>query len=135
MIDFLEHVRDPASELDRACGRLVATGRVVVSTPCVDSFARRALGRHWPQYRGKHLTFFSREGLRALLRRSGLEPIAEHPTRKAITPAYAYGQSRAYPIPVASTVTNVSYRALPFLRHRRSGYCSVRFTMVAMVVL
>ena len=131
MVDFLEHVREPESELLRARQLLNRGGRLVVSTPCVDSLARRALGRRWPQYREEHLTFFSREGLRRLLARAALEPIDDHRTRKAITLAYAYGQSRAYPIPVISALTGLTYKALPLLRHRAVRIPFGEITVVA----
>ena len=131
MVDFLEHVREPESELRRARSLLNRGGRLVVSTPCVDSLARRAFGRRWPQYREEHLTFFSREGLRSLLARVALEPIGHHSTRKAITLAYAYGQSQAYPIPVISPMTGLTYKALPFLRHKAIRVPFGEITVVA----
>ncbi len=80
MIDFIEHVRDPEAELRLAGDRLAAGGRLLISTPRADSAVARATGRHWPQYREEHLTYFSLAGLvgrpparrpgdRALLRR------------------------------------------------------------------
>jgi 2-polyprenyl-3-methyl-5-hydroxy-6-metoxy-1,4-benzoquinol methylase len=118
MVDFIEHVRDPAAELALARSRLAATGRLVISTPCVDSIARRALRGNWPQYREEHLTYFSRDGLRKLLCRLGLEFVDSRVTRKAITLAYAYGQARSYPVPIVTSMTTLAYHLLPFLRHR-----------------
>jgi SAM-dependent methyltransferase len=130
MIDFIEHVRDPEAELSVVHDITHPGSRLVISTPRVDSFVRAASGRHWPQYREEHLTYFSRGGLGALLRRSRFDVVDVRPTMKAITLAYAYGQAKAYPVPLLSEVTSVAYRALPGLRH-----CPLRVAMGEMTVV
>lgn len=131
MIDFIEHVRDPEAELAVVRDITHAGSRLVISTPRVDSLVRSASGRHWPQYREEHLTYFSRGGLGALLRRTGFSIVDVASTRKAITLAYAYGQAVAYPVPVLSGATSVAYRALPALRHRTVRVGMGEMTVVA----
>jgi hypothetical protein len=47
-----------------------------------------------------------------------LSVAAIRPTKKALTLAYAYGQMRAYPVPLAKQTVTLAYRLLPALRHR-----------------
>jgi 2-polyprenyl-3-methyl-5-hydroxy-6-metoxy-1,4-benzoquinol methylase len=132
MIDFIEHVRDPEAELSVVHGMTHPGSRLVISTPRVDSVVRSASGRHWPQYREEHLTYFSRAGLGALLGRCGFAVVEVHATRKAITLAYAYGQARAYPVPVLSQATSAAYRVVPSgLRHRTVRVGMGEMTVVA----
>lgn len=77
--DVLEHLRDPSSALDAAVRLLADDGRVVVSIPNVGHADLRLMvleGRWEYQEHGlldeTHLRFFTREGLRELLGRSGL---------------------------------------------------------------
>lgn len=118
MIDFLEHVRDPADELKVVRERMGPDSRLVVSTPRVDSTLQRVMGRHWPQYREEHLTYLSRDGVRSLLARCGFTVERITATRKVLTLAYAYGQAVSYPVPVLSQVTAAGYRLLRPFRHR-----------------
>jgi 2-polyprenyl-3-methyl-5-hydroxy-6-metoxy-1,4-benzoquinol methylase len=131
MIDFLEHVRDPAAELRVVRERMRPGATLVISTPRVDSVARRAMGRRWPQYREEHLTYFSRSGITTLLTRCGLSVERLRSTRKSLTLAYAYGQAVAYPVPGITPLTTAVYRALPRIRHKRFGVYLGEMTVVA----
>jgi 2-polyprenyl-3-methyl-5-hydroxy-6-metoxy-1,4-benzoquinol methylase len=116
MIDFIEHVRDPEAEMRLAGERLAPNGRLLISTPRADSNVARATGRHWPQYREEHLTYFSLAGISAALQRAGLVAVTSRATRKAVTPAYIYGQAIAYPLPVVTPVAKAMWKALPLDR-------------------
>jgi SAM-dependent methyltransferase len=113
MIDFIEHVRDPEAELRLAGDRLAPGGRLVISTPRSDSIVAKATGRHWPQYREEHLTYFSLAGLSACLQRAGLVIVRSFATRKAVTPRYLYGQAVAYPVPVVTPLLERMWRFVP----------------------
>lgn len=113
MLDFIEHVRDPETELRLACQRLADDGRLIVSTPRMDSAPARVTRRYWPQYREEHLTYFSLSGLSACLQRAGLVITCSFATRKAVTPAYVYGQALAYPLPIVTPIISAAYRLLP----------------------
>ena len=126
--------RARARSRSRAVGRPEITrpgSKLVISTPRRRFLMRSASGRHWPQYREEHLTYFSRGGLGALLCRTGFSSRRCRPTRKAITLAYAYGQAVAYPVPVLSGATSVAYRTLPALRHRTLRVGMGEMTVVA----
>ncbi len=131
MIDFIEHVRDPEAELSVVREVTRPGSRLVISTPRVDSLVHAAALTHWPQYREEHLTYLSRAGIGALLRRTGFSIIDVASTRKAITLAYAYGQAVAYPVPLLSLATTLAYRALPPLRHRAFRIGMGEMTVVA----
>lgn len=118
MVDFIEHVRDPAAELRIVRDWMHDESRLVVSTPRADSSLRRLMGMRWPQYREEHLAYLSRAGVVALMSRAGLRVESIRPTRKTLTLAYAYGQMTTYPVPGLAAVTSAAYRALPGLRHR-----------------
>jgi 2-polyprenyl-3-methyl-5-hydroxy-6-metoxy-1,4-benzoquinol methylase len=130
MIDFIEHVRDPEGELSVVREITRPGSRLVLSTPRVDSLLRATARKHWPQYREEHLTYFSRAGIGALLRRTGFSIVEVASTRKTITLAYAYGQAVTYPVPVVSPATSLAYRVLPPIRHR-----AVRIGMGEMTVV
>jgi 2-polyprenyl-3-methyl-5-hydroxy-6-metoxy-1,4-benzoquinol methylase len=130
MIDFIEHVRDPETELRLAGSRLAPGGRLVISTPRTDSFTSKLTGRHWPQYREEHLTYFSLAGLAACLQRSGLVLVDSFATRKAVTPRYLYAQAVAYPVPV---VTPLLERIWRFVPADRIGPRRLRFGEVTVV--
>ncbi len=118
MIDFIEHVRDPESELRLAAGRLVKGGHLIISTPESGSFAHRITGRLWPQYREEHLTYYSRKGLQILFNRVGLQIVRLEKGRKAVTANYLYGQLISYPIPVLTRVIKLIWRILPISKRR-----------------
>jgi 2-polyprenyl-3-methyl-5-hydroxy-6-metoxy-1,4-benzoquinol methylase len=116
MIDFIEHVRDPEAELRHAAARLESGGRLLISTPRTDSAIARVTGRNWPQYREEHLVYFSLPGLSAVLQRAGLVMTRSFATRKAVTPAYVYGQATIHPLPVVTPVAKTMWRILPLAR-------------------
>jgi len=67
----------------------------------------------WPQYREEHLTYFTRAGMATALRAAGLSISEVVTTRKAVTPAYIYGQATALPIPVVTPIITAAYNHLP----------------------
>jgi SAM-dependent methyltransferase len=85
LFDVLEHLRDPAAALAALASRHLAPGATAVATfPDVESWSRRLLGRHWPQYKLEHLTYPSRAGVAALGRRAALRTVALRPLRKRL---------------------------------------------------
>ena len=99
MFDFIEHVRDPVAVLKRAGTVLGPGGRLLVSTPRVNSLTHKLTGKHWPQYREEHLVLFSRSGLRRALDDAGFEIELSVPTTKSCTAAYLLGQAACYSSP------------------------------------
>jgi SAM-dependent methyltransferase len=75
----LEHLDDPGAALARISGWLAPAGLLVVGVPNLASLQARAGGARWYHLDvPRHRTHFTVHGLHALLRRSGLEPVATH---------------------------------------------------------
>ena len=75
----LEHLDDPGAALERIAGWLRPGGLLVVGVPNLASVQARAGGARWYHLDvPRHRTHFTADGLHALLRRHGLEPVATH---------------------------------------------------------
>lgn len=75
----LEHLDDPGAALERIAGWLAPGGLLVVGVPNLASVqARAGSGRWYHLDVPRHRTHFTVDGLHALLRRHGLEPVATH---------------------------------------------------------
>jgi SAM-dependent methyltransferase len=75
----LEHLDDPGAALERIAGWLAPGGLLVVGVPNLASVQARAGGERWYHLDvPRHRTHFTVRGLRALLRRHGLQPVATH---------------------------------------------------------
>jgi SAM-dependent methyltransferase len=131
MVDFLEHVREPAKELAMVRERLSRQGAAVISLPCLDSLTRKAMGLRWTQYREEHLTYFTRGGLEHLLHETGFEVVENRPTRKTLTLGYVQRQYQKYPHPVLTPATTWLARAVPPLRSVRVPLRLGEMTVVA----
>lgn len=78
-VHSLEHVRDPARSLARACELLAPGGAVFVATPNADGALARASDVDWWQLDApRHLVVLSRAGLRAAAARAGLSVAELH---------------------------------------------------------
>ena len=60
--DVIEHIWDPVKVISDLFSRLKPGGGLMISTPAIDSFNARLLGRYWPfMTPPEHLSFLSRE--------------------------------------------------------------------------
>ena len=73
--DVIEHLADPAAELERARRLLRPGGWLVVHTMDIDAPVSRLLGRRWPWLMDMHLYYFSRRTLRAMHERHGYQVV------------------------------------------------------------
>jgi SAM-dependent methyltransferase len=74
----LEHISEPARALERIAAWLRPGGQVVVAVPNLASLQARIGGDRWfHQDVPRHRTHFTPTGLRALLARTGFEPVRE----------------------------------------------------------
>lgn len=113
MLDFLEHVRDPAAVLARAHALLRPDGLLVLTTPDRGSWSRRLMGSRWTHYKLEHLFYFSRRNLVTLLERAGFEVVDVRAARKALTLRYAYHQFETYPHWLLTRLLRGAQRLLP----------------------
>ena len=75
----LEHLDDPGAALERIAGWLRPGGLLIVGVPNLGSLQARAGGDRWYHLDvPRHRTHFTVDGLHALLRRHGLQPVATH---------------------------------------------------------
>jgi SAM-dependent methyltransferase len=75
----LEHLDDPAPALERIAGWLRPGGLLVIGVPNLASVQARAGGARWFHLDvPRHRTHFTVDGLHALLRHHGLEPVSTH---------------------------------------------------------
>jgi SAM-dependent methyltransferase len=124
MTDLIEHVLDIPGTLQAAARLLRPGGLLALTTPQIDSWSRRLMGRVWLHFKEEHVQYFSRAGLGGALEQVGFREIRVQPARKRLTLDYLYVQLRTYPhwllTPLAAathTVLPSSCRARP-LSHR-----------------
>lgn len=73
MWDVIEHLADPAAELERARQFLRPGGWLVVHTMDIDAPIARLMGRRWPWLMDMHLYYFGRHTLSRMLADTGYE--------------------------------------------------------------
>lgn len=89
MLDVIEHVPDPRSEILKAAALLRKDGALVVNTPDSGSLVARLLGKHWHLIvPPEHLYYFNRNTMRALLEEAGFSVVLEKTIGKSFTPQY-----------------------------------------------
>lgn len=99
LCDVLEHVRDPFDTLQRIRGLLRPEGVVYLTTPSLDSWSARLLGRSWMEYKPEHLSYFSRATLQRLLYRSGFGSLLVGPGWKVLNLDYVAHHFERFPVP------------------------------------
>lgn len=117
--DVIEHVRDPEGWLLRIWELLVPGGILLLITPSLDSWSRRALRSRWMEYKLEHLHYFSAASIRLLLERCSFAEIRISPSRKVLTIDYISRHFDRFRVPVLSPLIRLLRGALPAaLAHR-----------------
>jgi len=75
LLDVIEHVSDPSGTLARIHDLLEPSGYLLLTTPDVDSFAAKVMGKRWWHFRIAHISYFNSETIDLLLQRSGFEVV------------------------------------------------------------
>jgi hypothetical protein len=80
MLDVIEHLRDPLSDLQRLRSRLRTGGRVAVVTPDYGGVFRPFMGKHWPHLKpDEHLWYFRQPNIVRLFERAGFRNVTARP--------------------------------------------------------
>lgn len=86
--DVIEHLADPAVELERAARLLRPGGWLVVHTMDIAAPFARVMGRRWPWLMDMHLYYFDRRTLTNLLTRHGYDVIWQGPQGRYLRLGY-----------------------------------------------
>lgn len=73
LFEVIEHVTDPSKELDLIFDLLKPGGLLVISTPDIDGWLPRLMGKKWWQFMGMHLCYFSKATCKLLLEKKGFK--------------------------------------------------------------
>jgi len=88
MWDVIEHLADPAAELDKARRLLRPGGWLVVHTMDIDAPFSRLAGSRWPWLMDMHLYYFSRRTLRCMLSEHGYNVVWDGAQRRYLSLGY-----------------------------------------------
>lgn len=95
MLDVVEHLADPRTDLRHVSRLLTDDGRVLIATGDTESRAAKLLGRRWTFYiPPQHLFFFNRKNFTTLLLESGLEPVRWFRVGKWLSLQYIFHLAR-----------------------------------------
>ncbi len=95
MLDVVEHLADPRTDLRHVASLLADDGRILIATGDTESFAAKLLGRRWTFYiPPQHLFFFNRKNFTTLLLESGLEPVTWFRVGKWLSLQYIFHLAR-----------------------------------------
>jgi len=111
--DVIEHVRNPRHSIELLHDCLKVGGILAIVTPSLHSWSRRALGRHWMEYKTEHLTYFSPKSLRALLSLAGFSEVSFRPNYKVLTFDYICRHFARYPVRGITPVLRSFRNAIP----------------------
>jgi len=101
MVDVIEHVGDPKSDLASIRTILKPGGALYLVTPNISSLSARLLGGYWWGLRPAHIYYFSERTLRRMLDETGFTVVETRSFGRIFTLDYWLGRLRNYPKPVS----------------------------------
>lgn len=113
LCDVLGHLRDPLEALERVHAILKPGGVIFLTTPSLESWSAKLMGRSWMELKLKDLTFFSPATIENALARIGFQRVSIKPNEKIITPEYVYHRLKRFEVPAVSDIVATCYRMLP----------------------
>lgn len=113
MTDLIEHVLDIGATL-RAAARLLRPGGVLcMTTPRIDSFSRRMMGRNWLHFKIEHIQYFSGRSMADAVKEAGFAEAQITANTKRLTLDYLNFQLRAYPHWALSPLVRAAHTLSP----------------------
>lgn len=113
MTDLIEHVLDIGATL-RAAARLLRPGGVLcMTTPQIDSFSRRLMGRNWLHFKLEHIQYFSSRSMANAVRQAGFAEVQITANTKRLTLDYLNFQLRTYPHWALSPLVRAAHTLSP----------------------
>lgn len=115
LMDVLEHTGNPKKVL-KECNRILKPGGVIaINVPDGDSWLHKVMGRRWFFYLSVHLYYFNRKTLKAMLRSTGFQPLANKPHFQLLEFGYLLFRLGAY----SKFLSNVGLKVARLLRMDR----------------
>lgn len=114
----LEHLPDPAGDLQRLYGFLKPGGIVLIEVPNIATWSVALLGSRHRHFTSDHLTFFSPRTLRALLGKRGFEVLEVYFPTRWMTLRHLFGRWGRWllgrpPAPITHRVSCLQRLVLP----------------------
>jgi SAM-dependent methyltransferase len=129
--DVIEHVRDPASFLERIRGLLSPQGVVLLATPSLASWSAKLLRQRWMEFKPEHLYYFDRSTIQGLLFRTGFHEVIVRSGRKVLNLGFVAHHFERFPVVGLTPMVRLASRVLPRVLRDRN----VSLVASGMVVL
>lgn len=92
MVDIAEHIYETRALFQRCHDILKENGLLIVVTPDINSFSRKAMRRSWPHFNREHLVYFSGNSIARILSVNGFELLEASSFKKAFNLYYIIAQ-------------------------------------------
>lgn len=132
LCDVLEHVLDIRGTLAAARELLAPGGIIFITTPRIDTFSRKLMGRNWLHFKEEHIQYFSASSLRTLLSDLKFLDVEIQTHSKYLTLDYLYAQLTTYKhfllTPLLCTIHGIAPR---FIRQYAAPYACGEMLAIA----
>ncbi len=113
MTDLIEHVLDIGATLRAAALLLRPGGVLCMTTPQIDSFSRRLMGRNWLHFKLEHIQYFSSRSMAEAVKQAGFAEVQITANTKRLTLDYLNFQLRTYPHWALSPLVRAAHALSP----------------------
>jgi hypothetical protein len=107
MWDVIEHVDDPAAELDKSFNLLRPGGTIAVHTMDISSSTAKIMGPCWPWLMDMHIHYFSQDSLIRFMKKSGFEILWAGSQGRYLSLGYLVTRVKGMSRPLGSLINNI----------------------------